>query len=141
MNRTGRSAVAVLTAAGLALGLGACSRAADEAAERVDGALDETYQVTYEVTGADIESISYNGGGGDAMDPKLETVEKPTLPWRKTVTLRGIEAPLVMPVAVRRDGAEAGCRITYEGKVLEEASGKGAAATPSCVAVSPVATE
>ncbi|MDT9683279.1 MmpS family transport accessory protein [Streptomyces sp. TRM76323] len=140
MNRTSRSAVAVLAAAGLALGLGACSQAADEATERVDSAINETYQVTYEVTGAGIDSISYNGGGGDAMNPKLETVEKPTLPWRKTVTLRGIEAPLVTPVSIQ-DGARASCKITHKGKVLKEASGKGAAATLSCVAVSPIATE
>ncbi|GGP90643.1 MmpS family transport accessory protein [Streptomyces roseolilacinus] len=141
MNRTSRSVVAALAAAGLAFGLGACSQAADDAAERVDSALNETYQVTYEVTGANIESISYNGGGGDAMNPKLETVEKPTLPWRKTVTLRGVEAPLVTPVAIRYEGAQASCRITHEGKVLKEATGKGAAATLSCVAVSPVAAE
>ncbi|WP_149184967.1 MmpS family transport accessory protein [Streptomyces sp. TRM49041] len=139
MNRTSRSVVAALAAAGLALGLGACSQAADDAAERVDSALNKTYEVTYEVTGADIESISYNGGGGDAMDPKLETVEKPVLPWRKTVTLRGIEAPLVTPVALGHDGAEATCKITHKGEVIKEASGRGAAATLSCVAVSPVA--
>ncbi|WP_228979949.1 MmpS family transport accessory protein [Streptomyces sp. DH12] len=139
MKPTTRSAVALLAAAGLALGLGACSQAADEATERVDSALNETYQVTYEVTGANIESISYNGGGGDAMNPKLETVEKPKLPWRKTVTLRGIEAPLVTPVSVSYDGARSTCKITHDGKVLKEASGKGAAATLSCVAVSPVA--
>ncbi|KUH37978.1 MULTISPECIES: MmpS family transport accessory protein [Streptomyces] len=139
MKPTTRSAVAVLAAAGLAFGLGACSQAADKATERVDSALSEEYQVTYEVTGANIESISYNGGGGDAMNPKLETVEKPKLPWRKTVTLRGIEAPLVTPVSISYDGAQATCKITHDGKVIKEASGKGAAATLSCVAVSPVA--
>ncbi|AOT60599.1 MULTISPECIES: MmpS family transport accessory protein [Streptomyces] len=138
MNRISRSAVAALAAAGLALALGACSQAADEAAERVDNAMNETYQVTYEVTGSGIESISYNGGGGDAMNPKLETVEKPTLPWTKTVTLKGIEAPLVTPVAIQ-GGAEATCKITHEGKVLKEATGKGAGATLSCVAISPIA--
>ncbi|OEJ94757.1 MmpS family transport accessory protein [Streptomyces thermolilacinus] len=140
MNRTSRSVVAVLTATGLAFGLGACSQAADEAAKQVDNAINETYEVTYEVTGASVESISYNGGGGDAMNPKLETVEKPTLPWRKTVTLKGVEAPLVTPVAIQ-DGAQATCKITHEGKVLKEASGKGAGATLSCVAISPIATK
>lgn len=139
MNRTGRPLVAALTATGLSLALGACSQDADEAAKRVDTALNEEYEVTYEVTGTGIESISYNGGGGTAMDPQIETAEKPTLPWRRTVRLRGIEAPLVTPVTLGTDGAQATCRIMYKGKVIKEATGEGgAAATVGCVAVSPI---
>ncbi|MFB9389713.1 MmpS family transport accessory protein [Streptomyces coeruleoprunus] len=138
MNRTGLRAASAVAAACLALGLTACS-AADEAAKQVDKSVNETYEVTYEVTGSGIDSISYNGGGGDAMNPKLETVEKPTLPWKKTVTLRGIEAPLVTPVALDTGGASATCKITYQGKVIKEASGKGTAASASCVAISPIA--
>ncbi|WP_175407787.1 MmpS family transport accessory protein [Streptomyces sp. TRM64462] len=140
MNRTCRSVLSAVAAPCLALTLGACAHGADDAAERIDSALHRTYEVTYEVTGKGIDAINYNGGGGrDAMAPRLETAEQPTLPWRKTVTLRGIEAPLVTSVATGSDGAEATCRITHEGRVMKEASGKGMAATLSCVAVSPVA--
>lgn len=99
MNRTSRSAAAVLVAASMTFGLGACALNPDEAAERVDSALNTTYEVTYEVTGSNIDSITYNAGGGGGVNPKLETVDKPTLPWSKTVTLKGVEAPLVTPVA------------------------------------------
>ncbi|MFG3495327.1 MmpS family transport accessory protein [Streptomyces sp. NPDC047928] len=138
MNRMTRSVVSALAAGGLALGLGACS-VTEEAAKGVDKAMNETYQVTYEVTGKSVDSITYNGGQGDAMNPKLETVEKPTLPWTKTVTLRGIEAPAVTPIALDAGGADVTCKITHEGKVIKEASGQGVAAAGGCVAVSPLA--
>ncbi|MEE1756110.1 MmpS family transport accessory protein [Streptomyces sp. SP18CS02] len=138
MNRISRSAFSVLIAGGLALGLGACSEVAEEATKRVDKAVNEEYQVTYEVTGKGVDAISFNAGGGDVTNPKLETVENPTLPWKKTVTLRGLEAPVVTPVAVDIQGAEAGCRITYDGKVIKEASGAGMAAATGCVAESPL---
>ncbi|GHB61984.1 hypothetical protein GCM10010377_61230 [Streptomyces viridiviolaceus] len=150
MNRISRSIAAALFAGGLVLGLGACSDVADEAAkqvedevvEEVDKQLNEEYQVTYEVTGAKADSIEFNAGGGDAADPKLETVKNPTLPWKKTVTLRGIEAPTVLPVAL--DVSEGGsdgltCKIVYKGKTLAEESDAGVVSAAGCVAVSPIA--
>lgn len=139
MNRTSRSAAAVLAAVSMTFGLGACALNPDEAAERVDSALNTTYEVTYEVTGANIDSITYNSGEGDAMNPKLETVDKPTLPWSKTVTLKGVEAPVVTPIAAGVQDVKATCKIIHEGKVLKESSGGGKAAAVSCVAVSPIA--
>ncbi|MEW2073932.1 MmpS family transport accessory protein [Streptomyces sp. NPDC013433] len=145
VNRIHRSLTSALVAGCLALGLGACSeeaadRAEDEVVEEVDERVDEEYQVTYEVTGEKVDSIDFNAGGGSAADPKFETVDHPTLPWKKTVTLRGIEAPAVIPVTLDTGGGsgELSCRIVHEGEVLAEKSGAGAVSAAGCVAVSPV---
>ncbi|MFD7444802.1 MmpS family transport accessory protein [Streptomyces sp. NPDC059909] len=140
MNRTTRTTRAVRTtraaaaAAGLAFGLVGC----DAAVDQVDKAMNETYQVTYEVTGKNVDSIEYNAGAGTATEPKLESVQKPTLPWKRTVTLKGIAAPTVVPIAVDPVGAEVVCTITYQGKVIKEESGAGIAAATGCVAISPI---
>ncbi|MEU6057601.1 MmpS family transport accessory protein [Streptomyces sp. NPDC047097] len=150
MNRISRSVASVLVAGGLVLGLGACSEIAEqtekevtkEVDKAVDEAVNEEYEVTYEVTGEKITSIEFNAGGGkSAMDPQLETVENPTLPWTKTVKLRGIEPPSVAPNAldVAGDG-KVTCKIIYKGKAIAEESGTGYAAAGGCVAVSPIAS-
>jgi hypothetical protein len=148
MNRISRSIASAFVAGGLALGLGACSDVADEATKQVqeevdkevDKQISEEYQVTYEVTGEKVDSIEYNAGGGDASNPKLESVKNPTLPWKKTVTLRGIEAPSVMPLAVDLGDAagKVACKIVYKDKTLVEKSGAGAVSAAGCVAVSPI---
>lgn len=135
-----RAAAHALAAAGLVLGLGACSaESVDQAVGKaVDKTVDETYQVTYEVTGKSVDEITYHGGGGEAMEPELETVTSPTLPWKKTVELRGIMPPAVMPMAVDAGGADVTCSITYKGKVIKEAKGEGMLTAGGCVAVSPI---
>ncbi|MFI8306314.1 MmpS family transport accessory protein [Streptomyces sp. NPDC085927] len=148
MNHIRRTVVSALVVGGLVLGLGACSettekaaqQAEDAALEEVDEQIDREYEVTYEVTGEKVDSIDFNAGGGDASDPEFETVDSPALPWKKTVKLRGIEAPTVMPLAVDvNDGSgEISCKIVYQGKVLVEKSGAGAVSVAGCVAVSPI---
>lgn len=138
MNRTVRAAVTTLAAVGLALGLGACSEVEQEAVDQVDKAVNETYEVTYEVTGKNVDTIDFHGGKGKAMEPKIETVEKPALPWKKTVTLRGIMPPAVMPVAVDPAGAELTCKIIYKGEVIKEETAEGVATAGGCIAVSPI---
>ncbi|MFC8621293.1 MmpS family transport accessory protein [Streptomyces anulatus] len=135
-----RTAAHALAIAGLVLGLGACSaESVDEAiAKGVDTTVDEKYEVTYEVTGKSVDEITYHGGAGEAMEPELETVTSPTLPWKKTVELRGIMPPAVMPVAVDAGGADITCTITYKGKVIKEAKGEGMLTAGGCVAVSPI---
>ncbi|MEU1002553.1 MmpS family transport accessory protein [Streptomyces tibetensis] len=135
MKRTLRAAVCSVAVAGLALGLTACSEAVDQ----VDKAVDETYEVTYEVTGKNIDSIEFHGGGGKAMEPKIESVSKPELPWKKTVTLRGIMPAAVMPVAADPEGSQITCKIIHKGKVIEEQSTKGLVSAGGCTAESPVA--
>lgn len=111
----------------------------DEAVGKaVDKTVDETYEVTYEVTGTGVDEITYHGGGGEAMEPKLETVTKPALPWKKTVELRGIMPPAVSPIALDAGGADVTCSITYKGKVIKEAKGEGMITAGGCVAVSPI---
>ncbi|MDN3296706.1 MmpS family transport accessory protein [Streptomyces ficellus] len=139
MNRISRSIASALVAGGLALGLGACSQITDEATKQVEKEVNEQYEVTYEVTGKGVDSIDYHVDGGEPAKPKIETVQKPTLPWKKTVKLRGILPPGVIPVAADATGAEVACKIIYQGKVIEEKSGKGLAAAAGCIAVSPVA--
>ncbi|MFE2296358.1 MmpS family transport accessory protein [Streptomyces sp. NPDC059452] len=131
-----RKAVCALAVTGLVLGLGGCS--AESVAEVVDKNVDQTYEVTYEVTGESVDEITYHGGGGDAMEPELETVESPTLPWKKTVTLRGIMPPAVMPMALDEGGADVTCTITYKGKVIKEAKGDSMLSAGGCVAISPI---
>ncbi|MFE9039555.1 hypothetical protein ACFY9F_25195 [Streptomyces sp. NPDC012421] len=133
--RTVRAAVSALAVTGLALGLGACSEAADKAADQVDKAVVENYEVTYEVTGSDLLSIDYHAGDGTAMQPKVESEKKPTAPWSKTVKLHGIMPPAVMPVSTKP--ADLVCKVVYQGKVIKEAKGEQAMAG-GCVAVSPV---
>ncbi|MGW7429399.1 hypothetical protein ACWGIN_07590 [Streptomyces sp. NPDC054861] len=132
MKRTIRTAASALAVTGLALGLGACSTAADQ----VDKAVNESYEVTYEVTGKGIESIEYHAGGGTAVDPKTESEKKPATPWKKTVTLKGIMPPAVIPLALDPSGLT--CKVIHDGKVIKEAKGQ-AAMTGGCVAVSPIA--
>ncbi|MEW2462737.1 MmpS family transport accessory protein [Microbacterium sp. NPDC047426] len=134
MNRTLRAAVCSVAIGGLALGLSSCSEAVDQ----VDKAVNETYEVTYEVTGKNIDSIDFHGGGGKAMEPKIESVSKPELPWKKTVTLRGIMPAAVMPIATDPEGAQVTCKITYEGRVLEEQSAEGLVTAGGCTAESPI---
>ncbi|MGW2301003.1 hypothetical protein [Streptomyces sp. NPDC001809] len=135
MKRTARTAVSALAVAGLALGLGACSEAAEKAVDQVDKSVTETYEVTYEVSGQGIESIDFHAGGGSAMEPKIESEKKPTTPWKKTVTLKGIMPPAVMPVSLTP--ADLSCKVIYQGKVIKEAKAE-AAMAGGCVAVSPV---
>lgn len=135
--------MSALVAGGLVLGLSACSETAEKAeeelVEEVDKQLDEEYEVTYEVTGGKVDSIEFNAGGGDAADPKFETVDNPTLPWKKTVKLRGIEAPVVIPVTVDADGSgDLSCTILHKGKTLAEESDAGTVSVTGCVAVSPI---
>lgn len=135
LRRTMRAGAATLVVCGLALTAGACSGSVDKA---VDDIVDETYEVTYEVTGTGAEQIQFHGGGGSAMEPEIETVDSPALPWRKTVTLRGIMPPAVMPVGTAEGAADIACTITYKGKVIEEAKGEEILTSGGCVAVSPV---
>ncbi|WP_250287849.1 hypothetical protein [Streptomyces atroolivaceus] len=135
VGRTTRAAVAALAACGLALGLGACS---DEAVEAVDKVTDETYEVTYEVTGTSAGEIQFHGGGGKALEPEIESVTSPVLPWEKTVTLRGIMPPAVMPVPPDEGAADLACTITHKGEVIAEAKGEELLTSGGCVAVSPV---
>ncbi|MGW4230937.1 hypothetical protein ACWEF9_16865 [Streptomyces sp. NPDC004980] len=138
--RTARSAACAVLVGGLALGLTACSGTDGESVEEsidraVDAAVDETYEVTYEVTGTKVDEIRFHDGGGDAMEPTTQTVESPTLPWRKTVTLRGIMPPAVMPLAPESD--DVACTITYKGEVITESEGEALLTSGGCVAVSP----
>ena len=155
MTRTVRTAVCAAAVTGLLFGLSACAEAekavkagASEAADasnkeldkidEVDKALKKTFQVTYEVTGKDVESIEFAGGGGTATAPKNETVKKPTLPWKKTVTLKGVMPPAVIPSTEKVVAVpDITCKITHEGKVLKEASGAKAMAG-GCIAAAPV---
>ncbi|MEV4788445.1 MmpS family transport accessory protein [Streptomyces tuirus] len=134
MNRALRAAFCSVAVGALALGLSSCSEAVDQ----VDKAVNETYEVTYEVTGKNVDSIDFHGGGGKAMEPKIESVSKPELPWKKTVTLRGIMPAAVMPVATDPEGAQVTCKIIYKGKVLEEQSAKGLVTAGGCTAESPI---
>ncbi|MFH8616560.1 MmpS family transport accessory protein [Streptomyces sp. NPDC017979] len=139
-----KAAVAATVTAGLVFGLTACSEAEeavkDKAVDQVDKVVNEEYEVTLEVTGKSVDSIVYTAGGGTAMDPKMETVEKPTLPWTKTVKLRGVMPASVLPSALDAGGdAEMTCKITHKGKVIAEKSGSGIATAGGCVAVSPIA--
>ncbi|MFE7139609.1 MmpS family transport accessory protein [Streptomyces sp. NPDC057644] len=140
MNRTTRVTRALAVSV-LVLGLGACSaESVDQAVGKaVDKTVDETYEVTYEVTGTSVDEITYHGGGGEAMEPELETVKSPALPWKKTVELRGIMPPAVMPLALEEGGADVTCSITYKGEVIKEAKGEGMLTAGGCVAVSPIA--
>ncbi|MFF4173211.1 hypothetical protein [Streptomyces sp. NPDC001744] len=134
--RTARTAVPALVVTGLVLALGACSAAAEKAVDQVDKSVNETYEITYEVTGKGIESIEYHAGGGTAMKPELASEKKPVTPWKKTVTLKGLMPPAVMPVSL--DPTDLTCKVLHDGKVIKEARGERAMAG-GCVAVSPVA--
>lgn len=139
MNRIIRAAVCAVAVTGLTFGLGACSEvteaAKEETAEQVDKTMDEKYEVTYEVTGKSVESIEYAGGGGTALKPKMESVKKPTLPWKKTVTLRGIMAPAVSPISFE-DTADLACKVVYKGETIKEAAGE--KAMTGCITESPI---
>ncbi|MFF0744383.1 hypothetical protein ACFYVL_28685 [Streptomyces sp. NPDC004111] len=155
MNRTARTALCAAAVTGLLFGLGACAEAekavkagASEAAEasgkeldkidEVDKALNRTFQVTYEVTGKDVESIEFAAGGGTATAPKNETVDKPALPWKKTVTLKGVMPPAVIPTTSKVVATpDITCKVVHEGKVLKEASGEKAMAG-GCIAAAPL---
>ncbi|MDJ0464029.1 hypothetical protein [Streptomyces sp. H27-C3] len=141
MNRIIRTAVCAAAVTGLAFGLGACAEtteaAKDKAVDQVDKAVDETYEVTYEVTGKSVDSIEFAGGEGTAMNPKMESVAKPKLPWTKTVTLRGIMPPAVSPMAIE-GAADLSCKVVYKGKTIKEAKGE-KVMVGGCIAISPIA--
>ncbi|MEV7420144.1 MmpS family transport accessory protein [Streptomyces sp. NPDC089919] len=136
-SRTARTALAAAVV--LLASATACS--SSEVVDKVDKAVDTTYEVTYEVTGKGVESIEYAAGGGTANDPEMATVKGAgaTLPWKKTVTLRGIMPASVMPVATEAGTDTLTCKITYKGKTLATQSGPALTKAGACVAVSPVA--
>ena len=134
MNRTVRTAVLSVALTGLALGLSACSDE-EEDVETIDKVVDQTYEVTYEVTGKNISSITFNGGGGKALAPKTATVHKPSLPWKKTVTLRGIMPSAVMPAS---SDPTVSCKIVYKGEVIAEEKGEVLINAGGCVGESPI---
>ncbi|MEV0445663.1 MmpS family transport accessory protein [Streptomyces spectabilis] len=136
MKRSIRTAVCALAAAGLALTLGACSEAEKKAVDAVDKAVNEKYEVTYEVSGKSVDEIEFAAGAGSAANPKLEKAAKPELPWKKTVTLRGIMPPTVVPISTDPTGSDLTCKVIYKGEVIKEASGENVVA--GCIAVSPM---
>ncbi|MFI1798494.1 MmpS family transport accessory protein [Streptomyces sp. NPDC020379] len=138
MQRTLRNTLAALAVTGSALALAACGAAEEKVTESVDKAVKETYEVTYEITGSGTATVDFNAGKGTANEPQLETETDAALPWKKTVTLKGIAAPTVQAGGAA-DGAEVTCRITHKGKVLKSETSKDASAPASCVAVSPLA--
>ncbi|MEU2868510.1 MmpS family transport accessory protein [Streptomyces olivoreticuli] len=133
-----RNTLSALAVTGSALALAGCGAAEDKMTEGVDKAVKETYEVTYEITGSGTASVDFNAGRGTAAEPQLETAEDAGLPWKKTVTLKGIAAPTVQATA-GPDGAEVTCKITYKGEVIKSHTAKGASEAASCVAVSPLA--
>ncbi|MFE0420915.1 MmpS family transport accessory protein [Streptomyces sp. NPDC058953] len=138
--------IAVTATAGLVFGLTACSEAEEAVKDRATDAVDKTvnkeYEVTYEVTGKNIDSVKFANGQGSATAPTMETVDKPKLPWTKTVTLRGIMPPTLIPTALDvTAAAEITCKVTYKDKVIAEQKSQGAAAISPCIAVSPIASE
>jgi len=133
MNRTVRTAVLSVALTSLVLGLSACTE--EQEAEVVDKVVDQTYEVTYEVTGKNVDSIEFHGGGGRAMDPRIATVNKPALPWKKTVTLRGIMPSAVAPVS---SDPSVSCKIVHKGKVIDEEKGETLINEGGCVAESPI---
>lgn len=138
MSKSRLTTLSVLALAGLALGAAGCSGgAADKTVDQVDKAVSETYEVTYEVTGKSIDSVSFHDGGGTATAPNLATADRPGVPWKKTVTLRGIMPPAVSPSSAGNT-ADLTCKVIYQGKVIKEAAGE-AATAGGCVAVSPIA--
>ncbi|MFI5802738.1 hypothetical protein [Streptomyces sp. NPDC051561] len=155
MNRTARTALCATAVTGLLFGLGACaeaekavksgaSAAAEDSAkeldkiDQVDKALKTEFEVTYEVTGKDVDSIEFAGGAGTATAPKNESVKKPALPWKKTVKLKGLMPPAVIPMTDKVVTVpDLTCKIVYKGKVLKEASGEKAMAG-GCIAPAPV---
>ncbi|MEW1550255.1 MmpS family transport accessory protein [Streptomyces tsukubensis] len=147
MRRSLRHTTAAALAAGLVLTLTACAEAEDavknkvkdEASKAVDNTLNKEYEVTYEVTGKGVDSIEFANGQGDATNPTLETVNKPQLPWKKTVTLRGVMAPTVIPTGLDLAGADFTCKVTHEGKVIAEKKSTGNVAAGPCIAISPIA--
>jgi len=133
MNRAIRTAVLSVALASLALSLSACTE--EKAVDAVDKAVDETYEVTYVVAGKNVASIEFNAGGGKAMAPETATVNKPALPWKKTVTLRGIMPSSVLPVS---SDPTVSCKILHKGKVIAEAKGESMINAGGCVAESPI---
>ncbi|MET9918047.1 hypothetical protein ABZZ04_13280 [Streptomyces sp. NPDC006435] len=132
--RTIRTAFCAAAVLGLGPGLTACSGDAGPA----DQAVDEPYEVTYEVIGKDVDEIQFTGGRGEAEKPELETVESPTLPWRKTVTLRGAVRPAVMPFPKDGSTLEISCSITYKGKIVKKREGMGMLKSGGCEISSPI---
>lgn len=133
MNRTVRTAVLPLALTGLVLGLSACTE--EQEVDAVDKVVDQTYEVTYEVTGKNVDSIEFHGGGGKATNPRTATVRKPALPWKKTVTLRGIMPSAVMPVS---SDPSVSCKILHEDKAIAEEKGESLIHAGGCVAESPI---
>ncbi|MFI0820395.1 MmpS family transport accessory protein [Streptomyces sp. NPDC021098] len=133
MNRAVRTTISSIALTGLALGLSSCTE--EQEVDAVDKVVDQTYEVTYEVTGKNVDSIEFHGGGGKATSPKTATVEKPSLPWKKTVTLRGIMPSAVMPVST---DPSVSCRILHEGKVIAEEKGESLIKAGGCVGESPI---
>ncbi|MCX5204730.1 hypothetical protein OG897_25150 [Streptomyces sp. NBC_00237] len=154
MNRTIRTAVCAAAVTGLVFGLSACEevekavkagasegaeRAAKEADKAVGDMLDKPYEVTYEVSGKDVDTIEFTEGGDAATAPVTKEDKKPVLPWKKTVKLNGIMPPSVMPNvkdALKAD-PDVTCKVTFQGKVLKEATGMKASAG-GCIAAAPM---
>jgi hypothetical protein len=76
----------------------------------------QAVEVIYEVTGTGSAEITFHGPDGGFTGPSTET-----LPWRKQVTMGGEHTFVEVSVERARSSDEPlKCRITADGKVLQE---------------------
>ncbi|MEV4739881.1 MmpS family transport accessory protein [Streptomyces sp. NPDC049555] len=107
-------------------------RAYKDETERLDN---KEFEVVYEVTGSNVKDLTY--GVGDRKKESSETVENPTLPWSKTVTMKGIATAPSLSLILGESGGKAECVIKVNGKEARRATATGEFGTATCVAVSP----
>ncbi|RLU82270.1 hypothetical protein CTZ27_30435 [Streptomyces griseocarneus] len=131
--KTSAALGAVLAAAALLVGCSSAEKATKDEFEKLDI---KEFEVVYEVTGSGVEDLSY--GTGDQKSAGTETVDGPGLPWKKTVTMKGVASAPSLSLMLGEKGGEAQCVITINGKEAKRATAKGEFGTATCVAASPV---
>ncbi|MET9295664.1 MmpS family transport accessory protein [Streptomyces sp. NPDC003077] len=134
----GSSVVGTALAAAMLLGCSSVEEVAkevkNEAKEEVKRLDDKEFAVVYEVIGSGVEDLAYGAMNGGKLTE--ETVDKPQLPWKKELSMKGITSTPNLSVMLGADGGQAECVIKVNGKEVERKTAKGAFGTAACVAMS-----
>jgi hypothetical protein len=117
----------------MVLAVGGCIALVGGVANEVDKSIkedaDTVTTVKYEVTGGQGADVTYskNGSGQTSQDNGAKT------PWSKTVKIKGDPSLDTYTVLAQNSGTgEIGCKISVDGKVVNENSSKGQFAVVDC---------
>ncbi|MGK5731850.1 hypothetical protein [Streptomyces sp. URMC 124] len=112
-----------------------CSSADNDTEDPVAKQDRKEFTVVYEVTGDSVKTMTF--GDDTGRGPSSRSVDEPSLPWRKRVTMKGIATSPHISLILGQKGGRADCAISVDGKEVKRATARGEFGTATCIAPSP----